>query len=38
MTQSRPYLLRGIYEWLVDNDQTPYLLVDAEAENVRVPV
>lgn len=38
MTPSRPYLLRGIYEWLVDNDQTPYLLVDAEAKNVQVPV
>lgn len=37
MTPSRPYLLRGIYEWLVDNDQTPYLLVDAEADNVQVP-
>ncbi len=38
MTPSRPYLLRGIYEWLVDNDQTPYLLVDAEAKDVQVPV
>jgi len=37
MTPSRPYLLRGIYAWLVDNDQTPYLLVDAEADNVQVP-
>lgn len=37
MTPSRPYLLRGIYEWLIDNNQTPYLLVDAEAEGVVVP-
>lgn len=37
MTPSRPYLLRGIYEWLVDNDQTPYLLVDAQADDVIVP-
>lgn len=37
MTPSRPYLLRGIYQWLVDNEQTPYLLVDAEADHVRVP-
>jgi stringent starvation protein B len=37
MTPSRPYLLRGIYEWLVDNEKTPYLLVDAEADNVLVP-
>lgn len=38
MTPSRPYLLRGIYDWLIDNEQTPYLLVDAEAEGVTVPL
>lgn len=38
MTQSRPYLLRAIYDWLIENDQTPYLLVDAEAENVTIPL
>ena len=38
MTQSRPYLLRGIYDWLIDNEQTPYLLVDAQAEGVIVPL
>jgi len=37
MTPSRPYLLRGIYDWLIDNEQTPYLLVDADAEEVVVP-
>lgn len=37
MTPSRPYLLRGIYDWLIDNEQTPYLLVDAEAQDVVVP-
>ncbi|MCU7938156.1 MAG: ClpXP protease specificity-enhancing factor [gamma proteobacterium symbiont of Bathyaustriella thionipta] len=38
MTPSRPYLLRGIYDWLIDNEQTPYLLVDAKAEGVTVPL
>jgi len=38
MTSSRPYLLRAIYEWIVDNDLTPYLLVNAEQEGVEVPV
>jgi len=38
MTPSRPYLLRGIFDWLIENDQTPYLLVDAEAEGVLVPL
>lgn len=37
MTSSRPYLLRAIYAWIVDNSLTPYLLVDAEAEGVEVP-
>ncbi|MBK1672535.1 ClpXP protease specificity-enhancing factor [Ectothiorhodospira shaposhnikovii] len=36
MTSSRPYLIRAIYEWIVDNDMTPHLLVDAAAE-VMVP-
>lgn len=37
MTSKRPYLIRAIYEWLVDNDLTPYLLVDAGREGVYVP-
>jgi stringent starvation protein B len=37
MTSSRPYLLRAIYEWIVDNNMTPYLLVDAMGESVQVP-
>ena len=31
----RPYLLRAYYDWLVDNDFTPYLVVDA---NYYVPM
>lgn len=37
MTPSRPYLIRALYEWIVDNDLTPYLLVDAAGEMVQVP-
>jgi len=37
MTPNRPYLLRALYEWISDNGLTPYLLVDAGAEGVRVP-
>lgn len=37
MTSSRPYLLRAMYDWIVDNGLTPYLLVDAMQENVSVP-
>jgi len=38
MTSSRPYLLRAIYEWIVDNGLTPYLLVNAEINDVDVPL
>ena len=37
MNSSRPYLIRALYEWIVDNDMTPYLLVNAMDESVRVP-
>lgn len=37
MTSSRPYLLRAIYEWLVDNHLTPYVMVDALQPHVNVP-
>ena len=38
MTPSRPYLIRAVYQWLLDNGLTPHLLVDAEQPGVRVPV
>lgn len=37
MLSSRPYLARALYEWLLDNDQTPYIVVDAERDGVQVP-
>ena len=37
MTSHRPYLLRALYEWIVDNGMTPHVLVDARAAGVRVP-
>ena len=38
MTPSRPYLLRGLHEWIVDNGLTPHLLVNAEGEGVMAPL
>jgi stringent starvation protein B len=38
MTPNRPYLLRAFYEWIVDNNCTPYLVVDATAAGVKVPL
>lgn len=37
MTSLKPYLLRAVYDWIVDNNLTPYLLVDAEQENTVLP-
>lgn len=37
MTSNQPYLLRAFYEWIVDNDLTPYMVVDATNELVDVP-
>ena len=37
MTSTRPYLLRAIYEWVLDNQLTPHVVVNAHEEGVRVP-
>src|SRR3954469_17692772 len=37
MTSNRPYLLRAIYEWLVDNNCTPHLVVFANFTGVAIP-
>lgn len=38
MTPRRPYLVRAFYDWLVDNDLTPHLVVDATLPGVKVPM
>ena len=37
MSSNRPYLLRAIYDWISDNNLTPYVLVDAGVDGVKVP-
>lgn len=37
MTPLKPYLIRSIYEWIVDNDLTPHLLVDATHPDALLP-
>jgi len=37
MTSSRAYLIRALYQWIVDNNVTPYVLVDALIDGVDVP-
>lgn len=37
MNSSRPYLVRALYEWIVENDCTPHLLVNSDYKGVQVP-
>ena len=37
ITPTRPYMVRALYQWIEDNALTPYLMVDATADNVQVP-
>lgn len=37
MVSRNPYLVRAMYDWVVDNAHTPHLLVDADVEGVEVP-
>ena len=38
MTPSRPYFVRAIFDWVVDNNCTPYLSVFAGFPTVEVPL
>ena len=37
MTSSKPYLVRALYEWILDNGATPYILVNTTAPQLRIP-
>lgn len=37
MLPRHPYMLRALYDWLIDSDDMPHLLVNAEYEGVQVP-
>lgn len=37
MISNRPYLIRALYEWIVDNNLTPHMLVDTVDASVEVP-
>ncbi|WP_339846213.1 ClpXP protease specificity-enhancing factor [uncultured Halopseudomonas sp.] len=37
MSSSRPYLVRSLYEWILDNGCTPYVLVNAQYPQTSVP-
>lgn len=37
MTARRPYLFRAFYDWIVDNELTPYIMVNTTVYGVVVP-
>lgn len=37
MTSNKPYLIRAFYDWIVDNELTPYILVNTSYPSVQVP-
>lgn len=37
MTSLKPYLIRAIYDWIIDNNLTPHMLVDAQHSQAAVP-
>lgn len=37
MSSSRPYLLRALLDWILDNNGTPHIVVDAACAGVHVP-
>lgn len=37
MTSNRPYLMRAMYEWILDNELTPHVMIDADMPSVEVP-
>lgn len=38
MISQRPYLFRAIYDWLLDNNWAPHILVNVSDDSVKVPM
>ena len=37
MTSSKPYLVRALYQWILDNGNTPHILIDTTSGEVMIP-
>ena len=33
----KPYFIRAMFDWISDNNYTPYILIDSSVEDVCVP-
>jgi len=36
-TKQRPYLIRAMHEWMMDNGFTPHIVADATAAGLKIP-
>jgi stringent starvation protein B len=36
-TKQRPYLIRAMHEWMIDNGLTPHIVADASIDGLTVP-
>ena len=36
-SSNRPYLIRAMFDWIVDNEWTPHFQVDADYPNIYIP-
>ena len=37
LTSTKPYLLRALYDWIIDNECTPFVIINAAFPEVEVP-
>lgn len=37
MSSNKPYMIRAVHEWILDNDCTPYIVFMADYPGVQVP-
>jgi stringent starvation protein B len=37
ITSKRPYLIRAMHEWMLDNNLTPHIVVDARHDGLELP-
>lgn len=37
-TSTKPYLVRALYQWMLDNELTPFVTLDTTVPGVKVPV
>jgi stringent starvation protein B len=37
MTSNKPYLVKAFFDWIIDNELTPYMVIDANVDGTQLP-